>query len=246
MTDLKKHWEAVYSDPAKVKHTWSQAVPDRTLLLLDRIKADKTQPIIDVGGGDSILVDYLLLEGYTDITVLDISEQAIECSKNRLGEKASKINWVVSNILDYESECNFAVWIDRAAFHFLQSPSDIQHYYQLVDRSTKEGSSLIISTFSEVGPAQCSGLPVKRYDKYSLTDVFKGSFDRQDVIREDHITPANTLQQFIYVHFNKRSINAQPNHSLKEDELFLSDLTNTIDEEASGDYCGIDQAGCCC
>lgn len=246
MKDLKKHWEAVYSDPAKVKHTWSQAVPDRTLLLLDRIKADKSQPIIDVGGGDSILVDYLLLEGYTNITVLDISEQAIERSKKRLGKKASKINWVVSNILDYESECNFAVWIDRAAFHFLQSPTEIQQYHELVDRSTKEGSSLIISTFSEIGPEKCSGLPVKRYDKYGLTDVFKGSFDRQDVIREDHVTPANTLQQFIYVHFKKRATNAQANHSIKDDELFLTDLTKINDEEKNGDFCGIDQGGCCC
>lgn len=243
MDDLKKHWEAVYSDHTKVKHTWTQAVPDRTLLMLERIDGDKSLPIIDIGGGDSRLVDHLLLKGYSDITVLDISEQAIDRSKKRLGSKADGVTWIVSNVLEFNPTKQYAVWIDRATFHFLQTPNDINQYVNLVENCLMPGGSLIISTFSDVGPSSCSGLPVKRYNKFELTDVFKSQFDRKHTILEDHVTPANTLQQFIYCWFQRREDGAIANHSIEKEELFLSDLTMKNVEEANS--CGIDQKGCC-
>jgi 2-polyprenyl-3-methyl-5-hydroxy-6-metoxy-1,4-benzoquinol methylase len=243
MTDLKAHWEAVYSDPTKVKHTWTQAVPDRTLLLLSRMAVDKSLPIIDIGGGDSQLVDHLLNAGYSNITVLDISEHAIERSKARLGLRAQDVTWIVSNILEFEPSDQYAIWIDRATFHFLQTPGEIERYYHVIEKSIAKNGSLIISTFSEVGPSSCSGLPVKRYSKYELTDVFKSHFDRKHTILEDHKTPANTLQQFIYCWFQRRNDGEMANHSIEKDELFLSDLS--VDSEGEANSCGIDQRGCC-
>lgn len=244
MDDLKKHWEAVYSDPTKVKHTWTQAVPDRTLLMLERIDADKSLPIIDVGGGDSRLVDFLLQKGYSDITVLDISEQAIERSKKRLGYKAEGVTWIVSNILDFKPTKQYSIWIDRATFHFLQTANEIVKYTSTVKECLAPDGSLIISTFSEVGPSSCSGLPVKRYTKFELTDVFKSHFDRKHTILEDHVTPANTLQQFIYCGFQRRLDGAMANHSIDKEELFLSDLSNNGSSDKTS--CAIDQSGCCC
>lgn len=244
MVDLKKHWETVYSDPEKVEHTWTQALPERTLLLLERISIDKSLPIIDIGGGDSQLVDHLLNAGYSNITVLDISEHAIERSKTRLGLRAKEVSWIVTNILEFEPSQHYAIWIDRATFHFLQTPEEIEKYASVVKKSVAMNGSMIISTFSESGPSSCSGLPVKRYSKYELTDVFKSHFDRKQTILEDHKTPANTIQQFIYCWFQRRNEGEMANHSIEKDELFLSDLTRiNADEGAS---CGIDQKGCCC
>ena len=243
MGTLQEHWDTVYSDPTKIKHTWTQSVPDRTLMLIERMSLDKSAPIIDVGGGDSVLVDHLLDLGYRDITILDISEKAIERSKKRIGDRADQVNWVVSNVLEYIPDKTFTCWIDRATFHFLQTADEIKTYAAIIDRATTVNSKLIISTFSEIGPAQCSGLPVKRYDKFALTEVFAPHFDRISVVREDHVTPAGTLQQFIYVSFMKRTYNGKPSHSLDPEELFLSDLS-TADPDAPS--CGINNSGCCC
>ena len=244
MVDLKTHWESVYSDPSKIKHTWTQAVPSVTLSLLKRIDIDKSLPIIDIGGGDSTLVDELIELGYTDITVLDISKEAISRSQKRLGTKADLVTWVASNVLAFQPNKEYAVWIDRATFHFLQTPEEIGTYSSLVKKSLIKNGFLIIATFSEIGPAQCSGLPVKRYDKYALTDVFKSNFDRKWSVFEEHVTPSSTIQQFIYCSFQLRPEGQLPNHSLENDEFVLSDLS----PNCSLDDCGSDEnwkTNCC-
>jgi ubiquinone/menaquinone biosynthesis C-methylase UbiE len=244
MKDFKTHWDSVYKDPEKIRHTWTQHVPELTLTMIDQLNLAKDAAIIDIGGGDSTLVDHFLERGYTNVTVLDISMHALNRSKKRLGENAKLVKWICGNVLETEFEQQYQLWIDRATFHFLQNHSEIELYREKVKENTKAGSSLIIATFSEEGPEQCSGLPVKQYSAYALTDVFKSSFDRKRVILEDHTTPSGTLQKFIYILFQKRKPGEQANHSISEAELFKTD--RPISVKIEGPNCSIDQKGCCC
>lgn len=244
MKDIKTHWDSVYSDPNKSQHTWSQPVPHLTLQLFDQLNLPKDAAIIDIGGGDSTLVDHLLERGYSNLTVLDISQNALMKSQCRLGEKAALVNWICGNVMDLEHEQVFQLWIDRATFHFLQTPEEINRYREVLEKSTSAESKVILATFSETGPSQCSGLPVMRYSSYSLTDVFMTCFDRKIVVRENHKTPSEAEQKFIYVSFEKRKLGEQANHYIGEDEFFSTE-TNPW-EESNGSFCSIEQKGCCC
>lgn len=244
MKDLKTHWEAVYKDPEKIDHTWTQHVPELSLTLIDQLQLAKDAPIIDVGGGDSTLVDHLLERGYTNVTVLDISKHALTRSQKRLGKKSKLVNWICSDVLESKLEQQYKLWIDRATFHFLQNPVERKLYNEIVDQHTEADSNLILATFNENGPEKCSGLIVTRYSAYSLSDVFKQSFDRKRVILEDHVTPSGSLQKFIYVLFQKRKPGEQANHSISEAELFKTDQSAL--DKIEGSICSIDQKGCCC
>jgi 2-polyprenyl-3-methyl-5-hydroxy-6-metoxy-1,4-benzoquinol methylase len=159
--------------------------------------------IIDVGGGDSFLVDHLLDKGYTAITVLDISEAAIQRAKQRLGNRAAKATWIVSDVTRFKPSEKYDVWHDRAAFHFLTDPVDIGKYVELVEASIAPGGKLIVGTFSETGPKKCSGIDIKQYSQEDLTSVFSKRFTKNSCLNVDHETPFNTVQNFTFCSFKR-------------------------------------------
>lgn len=199
----KKHWEEIYKTKSPDEVSWTQAVPQTSLNFIHSLNLPKTARIIDVGGGDSRLVDFLLNEGFENITVLDISAKALERAKQRLGDKAQKVNWVISDILSYEPHDHFDVWHDRATFHFLLTTEEIAKYMSVARKAVT--GYLTIGTFSDRGPKKCSGLDIKQYTEEALTAELNG-FDKIRCITEDHITPFETAQNFLFCSF-KRHLN---------------------------------------
>jgi uncharacterized UPF0146 family protein len=201
---IKKHWETVYETKNPEQVSWTQETPKTSLNLIHSFGLNKKAKIIDIGGGDSKLVDFLLEEGFENITVLDISEKAIEKAQLRLGENAKKINWIVSDITQFEPTTHYDIWHDRAAFHFLTSEADINKYVKTIEKCVSK--YLIIGTFSENGPKKCSGLDIKQYSKEALTKLFQNDFQVIECFTEDHTTPFDTKQNFIFCSF-KRVLN---------------------------------------
>jgi hypothetical protein len=194
MSDTKQHWEQVFSTKLPEEVSWTQAVPLTSLALIHRTGVSKSAPIIDVGGGDSKLVDNLLAEGYTDITVLDISVEALKRAKARLGNDAANVQWIESDIKDFKPTRKYAVWHDRAAFHFLTETADIEQYAETLGEFASP--HLIIATFSETGPEKCSALPVTRYAERDMVNVFGKHFNLINSFTENHTTPFNSIQNF--------------------------------------------------
>jgi SAM-dependent methyltransferase len=194
--NLKEHWEKVYATKTPQEVSWTQERPAISLDFIASFQLEKSASIIDIGGGDSLLVDFLLDLGYTNLSVLDISAHAIERAKVRLGEKASLVTWIVSDINDFEPIQNYDLWHDRAAFHFLTSKKDIERYVELVSKHVKQ---LVIGTFSTNGPFKCSGLEITQYDENELGQLFgPHGFEVQTTKREDHMTPFGTTQNFVF------------------------------------------------
>lgn len=200
--DRKKHWEKVYETKNPDQVSWTQEIPKTSLEFISSFKLNKKAKIIDIGGGDSKLVDYLLEEGYNNITVLDISEKAIAKAKKRLGEKASKVNWIVSDITEFEPHSFYDVWHDRATFHFLTTDDQIKKYIKIATKFVS--GYLIIGTFSQNGPKKCSGLQIKQYNEEELTSELKNGFHNIQCVTEDHLTPFNTIQNFLFCSFKKQ------------------------------------------
>lgn len=200
----KNHWDTVYKtkDPSQV--SWTQEIPKTSLDFIHSFGLAKTAKIIDIGGGDSKLVDYLLDEGFENITVLDISAQALDKAKKRLGDKAQKIDWVVSDITEFRPDTTFDVWHDRATFHFLTTSDQIAKYVDTARNSVS--GFLTIGTFSDNGPETCSGLQIKQYNEERLIAELQNGFDKLKCITEDHKTPFDTTQNFLFCSF-KRQIN---------------------------------------
>jgi trans-aconitate methyltransferase len=202
MTDKRKtHWETIYSTKQPNEVSWTQSVPKTSLDFIHNFKIPKTATIIDIGGGDSNLVDFLLSEGYKNITVLDISEKALEKAKNRLGKKASKVKWIVSDVTKFSPKETYDVWHDRATFHFLITPPQIVKYLEVARKAVR--SYLTIGTFSDNGPKECSGLQTKQYSEEELQAQLNNGFKKIKCIREDHVTPFNTTQNFLFCSFKK-------------------------------------------
>ena len=197
----KKHWETVYNTKTPQEVSWTQKYPKTSIEFVKSFKIDSSKPIIDIGGGDSHLVDVLIKEGYTDITVLDISEKALLRAQERLGKKSEKVNWIVCDILDFKPKRNYSIWHDRAAFHFLTEALQIEKYTEKVNRYVSEG--LVIGTFSEEGPLKCSGLDISQYNFDKLTANFKENFNAIERKEEIHITPFDTQQNFTFMCFKK-------------------------------------------
>jgi len=202
-TNRKNHWETVYETKNPDQVSWTQETPKTSLEYIHSFGLNKDAKIIDIGGGDSKLVDHLLHAGFKNITVLDISEKALEKAKKRLGEKAKNVNWIVSDITTFVPETSFDVWHDRAVFHFLTTPEDIEKYVTIVTKTVT--GYLIMGTFSENGPTKCSGLEIKQYNEEKLTTVFKKEFKKTACIIEDHKTPFDTIQNFLFCSFKKAS-----------------------------------------
>ncbi len=171
--DQKKHWETIYQTKDVHTVSWFQPEARESLDLITRFAPDRTAPIIDVGGGASVLVDDLLAAGYTDVTVLDVSETALELSRHRLGDAAARVKWIAADVRDAPlGDRAYSVWHDRAVFHFLTDSADRQAYVAQVERTVQPGGYVLVATFAEDGPATCSGLPVVRYSANSLHSEF--------------------------------------------------------------------------
>lgn len=198
----KNHWETVYETKNPDQVSWTQEVPKTSLDFIHSFGVGKTARIIDIGGGDSKLVDYLFDAGFENITVLDISAKALEKAKQRLGDRAEKVNWVVSDITEFRPNTTFDIWHDRATFHFLTTKEQVTKYLEIARESIN--SYMIIGTFSNNGPTKCSGLDIKQYDEQTLTAEFQNGFDKLKCIMEDHITPFNTTQNFLFCSFKRQ------------------------------------------
>ena len=200
----KNHWETVYETKNPNEVSWTQEIPKTSLDFIKSFDLMKKSKIIDIGGGDSKLVDFLIEEGFENITVLDISAKAIEKAKARLGVNAEKVNWIVSDITEFETNETFEVWHDRATFHFLTSKEQIQKYMETARKSVS--GYLTVGTFSENGPKKCSGLDIKQYNEETLTAEMQNGFEKIKCVTEDHTTPFETKQNFIFCSF-KRQLN---------------------------------------
>lgn len=199
---LKQHWERIYQTRQPDQVSWTQEVPEASLEFIHKFQVPREAAIIDIGGGDSKLVDFLLKEGYKDITVLDISQAAIDRARRRLGNEADKVKWIVSDILDFRPARKYQLWHDRAAFHFQTDPEKIQQYLDIVRKSVD--GMVIVGTFSTEGPTKCSGLEVKQYNEKTMKSEFERNFFKNiECKREDHITPAGAVQNFIFCSFSK-------------------------------------------
>lgn len=197
----KQHWEQVYETKNPNQLSWTQSVPQTSLNFIHSFDLAKTDKIIDIGGGDSLLVDYLLQEGFTNVTVLDISETALAKAKTRLGDKSKQVTWIVCNITDFKPQETYALWHDRAAFHFLTLENQVADYLNIVSNAVSD--YLVMSTFSKNGPQKCSGLPIKQYSELQLQNQFNKHFKKIKCLTEDHITPFGTTQNFLFCSFKK-------------------------------------------
>lgn len=201
MENRKSHWENIYSSKQPHEVSWTQEVPKTSLEFIHGFNCDKEAAIIDIGGGDSKLVDNLLEEGYKNITVLDISEKSIERAKKRIGEKAKNVHWIVSDINDFKPEEKYTIWHDRAAFHFLTTPAEIENYIAIAREAVS--NYLVVGTFSETGPTKCSAVEIKQYSKEQLEAQLANGFKKIKCVNEDHVTPFNTKQNFTFCSFTR-------------------------------------------
>ena len=200
----KQHWENVYTTQAHDQVSWYRDHLDNSLQMILNTGVEKVAAIIDVGGGSSTLVDDLLVNGFIDVSVLDISGTAIAKSKERLGDLAERVNWLEADITAVALPKNhFDVWHDRAVFHFLTDAEDRRKYVELVMRSLKVGGHIIVASFGLDGPQKCSGLDVVRYDPESMHDEFGEPFELINSVGETHETPFGTTQEFIYCYCRK-------------------------------------------
>lgn len=203
-TDRKEHWENVYTAKTPEQVSWTQDIPSTSLNLIEACKLPTDARIIDVGGGESKLVDNLLSRGFQQLSVLDISSVALEKAKQRLGAKAGKVEWITVDITDFEPVKTYDLWHDRATFHFLTNQEQIDHYIGIIKKAV--AGYLIIATFSTNGPQKCSGFNVQQYSETSLTALLENDFEKTDCFTEDHVTPFNTTQNFLFCLFKKRNV----------------------------------------
>ena len=201
--DRKKHWENIYQTKDLKDVSWYQPTPTTSLDFLKQFNIPTTAKIIDIGGGDSFLVDHLLDLGYTDLTVLDISAASLDRAKQRLGDRATKVKWIVADAATFKPTEQYDFWHDRAAFHFLTQEQEITNYIDTIQKSIKPTGVLVIGTFSEQGPKKCSGIEIKQYSETTMTDRLKKFFEKVKCITVDHQTPFDTIQNFIFCSFKK-------------------------------------------
>lgn len=200
-TSTKEHWDNIFSTKNEGETSWFQPFPKTSVDFLEMFDLPLDANIIDIGAGDSHFIDVLLDKGYQNIWVLDISEKAIERLKKRLGEKAQNVHWIVSDVTDFQPDVQFDFWHDRAAFHFLTTDDLVDRYVDLVGKSIRKGGYLVLGTFSENGPKKCSGLDIRQYSESGISCRFEKGFKRIKCLYEDHKTPFNTVQNFLFCSF---------------------------------------------
>jgi hypothetical protein len=200
---LQEHWNQVYRTKAPDSVSWYQPTPEPSLRALAELRVPATAALVDVGGGASSLVDRLLGRGWSDLTVLDIAASALDVAKARLGPMADRARWEVADVTAWQPGRVYDIWHDRAVFHFLTEPGQRAAYRRALDAGTGPGTFLIVATFAPDGPAQCSGLPVRRYDAAALAKELGPAFTLQHDWREQHTTPAGSRQAFQWCVFRR-------------------------------------------
>lgn len=203
-SERKAHWQHVYHTKGERELSWFQESPEISLDLIRSVEIPANASIIDIGGGSSRLVDRLLDAGFTAVSVLDLSENALEASKARLGTRCSGVDWVVSDVTAWQPSRSYDVWHDRAAFHFLTEENDQASYADCVNKAVKQGGIVIIGTFALDGPERCSGLPIVQHDANSLKSMLGKSFVLLDSRRHDHHTPSGSVQKFQFSLFRRK------------------------------------------
>jgi SAM-dependent methyltransferase len=201
--DRKAHWERIYQTKALTEVSWFEPHPDTSLSFLRQFNVPRSAAIIDVGGGDSLLVDHLLDLGYQDVTVLDLSEAALERAKARLGKRASQVHWIIADAATFRPTRTYDFWHDRAAFHFLTNNAEADAYLRTIREFLSPEGVLVIGTFSEQGPTRCSGLEIKQYSETSMTQRLQRFFEKIRCLTVKHTTPFQTVQEFIFCSFRK-------------------------------------------
>lgn len=190
------HWDSRYADIGDTAVSWFQPIPQVSLDLIASISGP-VDSVVDVGGGASRLVDHLLAKGYHDLTVVDLSQESLSASRERVGQ--APVHWVQTDIRDWQPDRTFHVWHDRAAYHFLTDVQDQQRYWTLVRESLPVGGHVVVATFADDGPEMCSGLPVQRYSEQDLAAAMGESFTPVATQREEHVTPSGGTQSFVWV-----------------------------------------------
>lgn len=203
--DKKEHWEKIFATKNPNEVSWFQVYPKTSMQFVELFNLKRNSKIIDIGGGDSNFVDSLIEKGFTNVTVLDISDNAIARAKNRLGEKAKLVKWIVSDISDFIPVEQYDFWHDRAAFHFLLGEKLVDKYVEIAKKGIAANGILVLGTFSENGPQKCSGLDIHQYSEQSMSHKFEIGFNRIKCITEDHLTPFNTTQNFLFCSFQRQS-----------------------------------------
>jgi len=199
----KKHWETIYQTKQFEDVSWFQPTPETSLSFFKQFNIPTSAKIIDIGGGDSFLVDNLLDLNYQDLTVLDISATALDKAKQRLGERADKVKWIVADVATFRPTEKYDFWHDRAAFHFLTQELEIENYLNTVQKSIQPTGVLVIGTFSKQGPKKCSGIEIKQYSETTMTERLAKFFEKIKCIKVDHKTPSDAIQNFIFCSFKK-------------------------------------------
>ncbi len=201
--NTKEHWENIYKTKQLNQVSWYQPKPETSIEIFNSFNFPKTANIIDVGAGDSFFVDFLLDNNFVNITVLDISENAINRAKKRLGNRSKKVKWIIANSATFKSSESYDFWHDRAAFHFLTKAEEISSYIKNLNKNLNISGKLVIGTFSENGPQMCSGIKVTRYSEKKMTETFQNYFKKIECLIIEHKTPFNTIQNFIFCSFKK-------------------------------------------
>lgn len=195
------HWQNIYLNKTDKEVSWTQEYPHTAMNYLKELNLPKTAKLIDIGGGASNFADAAMELGYTNITVLDISEAALSKSKKRLGEKSKNINWIVTDANSFKTDLTYDFWYDRAVFHFLTEPVRIEEYIKLIGKSIEIGGHFLLGTFSENGPKKCSGLEIVQYSELEMKNTFSTNFKVQKCFKELHSTPFDTIQEFQFCGF---------------------------------------------
>jgi 2-polyprenyl-3-methyl-5-hydroxy-6-metoxy-1,4-benzoquinol methylase len=197
--DPRNHWQHIYETRKPTEVSWYQPAARLSIDLIRRVAPGHGAAIIDVGGGASTLVDGLLAEGYDDVTVLDVSSAALAQASERLGPSAARVTWLEASILDATlTPSGYDVWHDRAVFHFLTDVADRRRYVEQVRSAVRVGGYVMVATFAADGPTKCSGLDVVRYAPQELHGQFGSDFQLLESVRDEHRTPAGSVQPFIY------------------------------------------------
>lgn len=204
--ERKEHWEHIYQTKEGTQVSWYQPVPQTSLDMIQGLEVKKDAGIIDIGGGDSLLVDFLIDRGFSDITVLDISEEALARARKRLGTKGEKVAWIVADASEYHPDRKYDLWHDRATFHFLNLEEQKKQYLQTLNSCLGPGGNVILATFSEKGPTRCSGLGITQYSTEELERMLAATFRTMDCRNVAHQTPSGSIQDFSFCSFRKVSL----------------------------------------
>ncbi len=204
MTTREDHWNAVYGARAEAALTWFEETPAQSLALIHHAGVTPEARVVDVGGGASRLVDALLDDGFTRITVLDLSVEALKVSQQRLGDRAGRVNWIAGDITTWQPDGPYDLWHDRAVFHFLTEPADRAAYVLGLSQALRTGGVAVIGTFALDGPEKCSNLPVMRYSAQTLADALGNGFDLIESRVHRHLTPMGRTQSFVFGVFRRR------------------------------------------